>query len=127
MQDSYWVRLPDPVREVLAWADASEPSGQVGSRGLLIGIMLAHGRENEVDQLLRHFGVSRRKFFQGLQAVRTEVTLAPDVHEPSVLTGPPRMTHNAEAVMQRVDALAGRDGEIGVQHVFGAILEESDS
>jgi hypothetical protein len=125
MQDTDWAVLPDRVREVLAWADASEPSGRVGSRGLLIGVMLAHGRNNEADQLLRHFAVSRREFFERLQAVR-EVKIDPDVREPSQLTAPPELTPNANEVMKKARELAP-GGKPDVEHVFGGILQTSES
>ncbi len=125
MQATEWAVLPDRVREVLAWADASEPSARVGSRGLLIGVMLAHGRNNEADQLLRHFAVSRRELFERLQAVR-EVKIDPDVREPSRLTALPELTPNANDVMEKARGLAP-GGKPDVKHVFGGILQTSQS
>jgi KAP family P-loop domain len=123
-------RFSPAVQEVLGWAVASEVGGAVGSRGVLIGIIRAREKDSEPDQLLRHFEVSRSALFKALQKERPQVPIEPEVPSPAPVTAPPRLTSNAREALELAERLAfstGPDGEADVRHVFGALLQITDS
>jgi len=121
-----WEQLSDSAKDAVAWAAAAERGGgTVGTRGVLIGIMRARGRESEPDQLLQHFGHRREELFDALQQANPGAEIQPEVGERLVLDRLPHLTTNATRALEaaaRLQAETSQGALLDTCHLFGGIL-----
>jgi len=125
-----WGQLSDSARSAFEWAVAVEAPNDLGTRGLLIGLIRSEVN-SEPDQLLRHLGVDQVELNETLQTVRPEAEINPEAKTPvSGLDDFPSLTANAEAVLGQAAELWSRAAEGGPlqgRHLFGGILSNPES
>ncbi|HEV7804428.1 MAG TPA: P-loop NTPase fold protein, partial [Solirubrobacteraceae bacterium] len=122
-----WEGLSDPVRRIVTWAAAAEVGPEVGSPGLMLGILRAEP-DSPPHTLLAHFGVSHGQLFDALQEVAPGMRLDPTAI-PEELPEPPVLTSNAASILARAAEIHRdiRSEDVDAACVFGALLEAAAS
>jgi hypothetical protein len=122
-----WARLSTTAQEVLGWAAASEGQNNLGTRGLLIGLVRTTDAR-ETSDLLDFAEVEPEELFDALQQIRPEKRINAQVTAPAGLTALPRLTKNAQETLAVAFALqTDPAAEIEPRHLFGAILQVEGS
>ena len=119
-----WEELDESARDVLGWAVAATLGPEVGSRGLLLGVLRAE-RPSELETLLIHSGSSPDALVAALLERASPKRFDPRVERPAFVDQMPKLTTNAEAALARA-AQMQRDWPstpVGRAAILGALLE----
>lgn len=126
-----WDQLKGPSKAALHWAWASAvlrtqaalPDATVSSLDVLVGILLARGRNSEPRQLFEHFGIPYGAVNGQHNGYRAADLLAVVRRIPEE---PPPLDEDARAIGDHAVngmAYAHRDGLVPSEALFGALLE----
>lgn len=135
--ESWSSSLSPSVRSAFEWAVAAvqerRPAAtmSVGSRALLVGIVLAHDGYSEPEQLLGHFGRTRTQLFDAIGEAESHgwtTKIDTSVTRKTGLEDFPTLSRSVEAALHNARELAqAPDNLIHLPALFGGLLDVKKS
>ena len=119
-----WSQLTASARAAIEWAAACETTSRnVGTRAILLGLLLIPGRDSSLRILRRHAGIPEPDLIEAMRTA-TGVAIDPSPRSRASLDDFPPLTDNAMACLRRAESLRRdtRRRQIDMDCLLGGVL-----